>query len=76
VCDGCETPVCLVLHSVKAVTGVEENDRMLQGPANGTDSDYATWRGGGGVQSQRGVGCPAATPTRITSWGAVKSLYR
>ena len=32
---------------------------------------YVTWQGGGVFG-----GCPAATPTRNTTWGSVKALYR
>jgi hypothetical protein len=39
----------------------------------------ATWQGGAGVvqwNDGKNVGCQAATPTRTSTWGAVKSLYR
>lgn len=75
-CAGCETPVCLVVNTYKVVTPVSANNVRLQGPANGTDSDYATWRGGGVPVTWRGTGCPAATPARRSTWGSVKSLYR
>ena len=75
-CAGCTTPVCIVLQSVNMTTPNFANDRWLTGPANQTDSDYATWQGGLGVGSPLGTGCPAATPTRRRSWGEVKALYR
>jgi len=75
-CAGCTTPVCLVFHSLKVTTQVAANDRTLTTPTNGTDSFYATWQGGAGARSRLGTGCPAATPTREATWGAVKSLYR
>jgi hypothetical protein len=76
-CAGCLTPVCFVLHDVTVMnTPVHSNDVVLSGPANGTDSDWATWQGGGGVVVGGAVGCPAATPTAKRTWGAVKSLYR
>ena len=76
VCAGCTTPVCIVLQSVNMTTPNIANDRWLSGPANQTDSDYATWQGGVGVISPLGSGCPAATPTQRSTWGSVKSLYR
>ncbi len=75
-CDGCTVPVCVVFNSINITTPIAANNRKLFGPANGTDSNFATWQGGLGVGSPRGQGCPAATPTRSTTWGSVKSLYR
>jgi hypothetical protein len=75
-CDGCLVPACIVFNSLKITTPVAANDRTLAGPTNGTDSHFATWQGGAGVVSGRGQGCPAATPTRSTTWGQVKTLYR
>jgi hypothetical protein len=74
-CAGCLTPVCLVLQSVRVNTPVPVNDRTLTGPANATDSDWATWQGGGGVVVGGNSGCPRALPTERRSWGAVKALY-
>ncbi|MEY4374897.1 MAG: hypothetical protein RL760_1064, partial [Candidatus Eisenbacteria bacterium] len=39
-------------------------------------SNVVTWQGGAGVSSTLGGGCPAAVPTRNSSWTGVKSLYR
>jgi hypothetical protein len=79
-CAGCSTPACIVLNSIKCatppVTGVPSRDVKLSGPTNGTDSNYATWQGGAGVNSNRGQGCPAATPTHKSTWQQVKTLYR
>jgi hypothetical protein len=75
-CAGCQVPVCLVFNSLNLTTPVAANNRKLTGPTNGTDSDFATWQGGGNPASGRGNGCPAATPTRNSTWGSVKSLYR
>jgi hypothetical protein len=75
-CAGCATPVCIVFNSLKLTTQVPVNDRTLKTPSNFTDSNYATWQGGLGVVTNRGSGCPAATPTKPKTWGAVKSLYR
>jgi hypothetical protein len=75
-CADCLTPVCLVFNSLKLTTPVATNDRTISGPTNGTDSNYATWQGGGNPGSARGTGCPAATPTKSSTWGSVKNLYR
>jgi hypothetical protein len=76
-CAGCLTPVCIVLSELSLViTGVHADDVVLSGPANGADSDWATWQGGGGVVVRGNSGCPAATPTAKRAWGALKSLYR
>ena len=75
-CLGCQSPVCIVFNSLNLTTPIAANNRKLFGPANGTDSNFATWQGGLGVTTSRGQGCPAATPTRSTTWGSVKSLYR
>jgi hypothetical protein len=75
-CDGCQVPVCIVFNSVKVTTQVAANDRTISGAANGTDSNFATWQGGGAPVTPGGTGCPAATPTRNKTWSQVKSLYR
>jgi len=74
-CAGCLTPGCIVFNSCNVVPGTNAGTKAV-GPTNGTDSNFATWQGGGGVSTGRGTGCPAATPTRNTTWGSVKSLYR
>ena len=75
-CAGCAVPACLVLSSINLVRSAPAPSLRLSGPANLTDSDFVTWQGGG-VPDVGGVtGCPAATPTRRTTWGAVRTLYR
>jgi hypothetical protein len=76
-CSGCTVPMCIVFGSQKVTTPVAANDRILTGATNGVDSYYATWQGGysipiGGADKS----CPYPVPTRRTSWGAVKTLYR
>ena len=75
-CAGCLTPVCIVFNSIKLTTQVAANDRSISGPTNGTDSNYATWQGGGVPVVGTVTGCAQATPTRNTTWSSVKSLYR
>jgi len=67
-CAGCTTPVCIVFTSANLITldnpiGIKLTDSAAPG------SNYITWQGGGGI-------CPAATPTKNSTWSAVKSLYR
>jgi hypothetical protein len=68
-CAGCSTPVCIVLNSIKLTAGGGDLDEFI-GTSPGTN--YVTWQGG----AIGGGGCPAATPAKVTTWGAVKSLYR
>lgn len=75
-CAGCLVPVCIVFNSLNVTTPLPANNRKLIGPTNGTDSNIATWQGGGAPTTGRGTGCPQSTPTRNSTWGAVKSLYR
>jgi hypothetical protein len=79
-CAGCDVPVCIAMHEIIVATppvaGEPSRDVRLDTPANGTDSDVALWQGGAGANSLRGAGCPAATPTRSSTWSSVKSLYR
>ena len=74
-CTGCGIPTCILVKSMNITTPALTN-RLLTGPANGIDSDWATWQGGGGVVVGGTSGCPAATPTTTRTWGAVKALYR
>lgn len=74
-CAGCSTPVCIVLNQISVLHSGPAPLTMTN-PANGTDSHYVTWQGGGAPIVGAVTGCPAATPTRNASWGAVKSLYR
>ena len=73
-CAGCAVPVCIVLNSINVVPGTAAST-FLGDPANAPSSNVALWQGGAGVTSIRGINCPAATPTRNTTWGSVKSLY-
>jgi hypothetical protein len=75
-CAGCASPGCLVTQFINLTTPNTATNRTLSGPANGTDSDWATWQRGAGVVVGGAVGCPAATPTAKRTWGAVKALYR
>ena len=73
-CAGCSTPACIAFTNLKmaagTVTGAVVNTPTVSA------SNYALWHGGAGVSTSLGSGCPNATPTRNTTWGSVKSLYR
>ena len=73
-CAGCTTPACLVFNNLKMASGIVTG-AILNSPTI-AGSNYITWQGGAGVSSTLGGGCPAATPTRNSSWSGVKSLYR
>ena len=80
-CAGCSSPACIVGSSILCATppvaGQPSRDVKLSGPTDVTGtSNFALWQGGVGVSSQRGTGCPAATPTRTKTWSSVKGLYR
>lgn len=74
-CAGCTLPACLVFNSVKLTTGSAEDDRIISGATNATDSVFATWQGPSPVPPG-GKPCPWPSPTKRGTWGAVKSLYR
>ncbi len=69
-CAGCLEPVCLVLNEVRVLyrsQGVVQTSRLTL-PSAGN----ANWIG---WQSTPGTPC-LTVPTRRSSWGALKSLYR
>lgn len=74
-CAGCDVPVCLVLNSINVVALDNVEQRFLATPT-GPGTNFVTWQGGGVPVTPRGTGCPAATPSRRSTWGSVKSLYR
>jgi hypothetical protein len=74
-CAGCTTPVCIVLNSINVVAQDNVEERLLSTPT-APGSNFITWQGGGNPSAGGTIGCPAATPTRRSTWGSVKSLYR
>jgi len=74
-CGGCNVPVCLVLNSVDVIAKGNLETRLLTQPSS-PGGNFVTWQGGGVPVAGGGTGCPAATPTRAGTWGALKSLYR
>ena len=74
-CEGCQTPVCIVLNSIDVVGKNNIGSRKLTTPS-APGSNFVAWQGGGAPVVGTAVGCPAATATRHSAWGAVKALYR
>ena len=88
-CAGCNEPVCIVLDYVRLATPVVANDRKLMDPVFSPDGNFARWQNSQETNVQV-VNCEGAhfgcyhsfscalstTPTRNSTWGAVKSLYR
>jgi hypothetical protein len=68
--DGCLTPACLVFNSllVRRFHTPADEEILISGAESGA-SDRVIWQGGIGADCQ-------AVPTRKTTWGAVKALYR
>lgn len=68
-CAGCSVPVGIVLNRLivagPTFPGQPSNHIGLSGPLNGTDSDLTFWQAR-----------PGTVPTRTSTWGAVKALYR
>lgn len=75
-CAGCSIPMCFVYSVANIRRRNTTTAHLISGPANGVDSHYATWQGGGNPTVGPRTGCPAATPIRRSTWGAVRSLYR
>jgi len=74
-CGGCEVPVCIVFNLCTVATAdVTELD--VTGPSS-ADSNYIMWQGGN-VPAVLDISCPAAstTPTRRSTWSAVKQHFR
>jgi hypothetical protein len=62
-CSGCEVPMVVYFSFLKLTATVPQNDRTLVGPMDCCDSHYALWR-------------PDVVPTRSSTWGQVKALFR
>ena len=75
-CAGCQTGVCIEWNSCNVTNPNPALNRRIVGPTNGTDSDFCTWQGPVAPTVGSVIGCNAAVPTRNTTWGAVKTLYR
>jgi len=69
-CAGCSNPACLVLNEIQLFQPPDAaNDPRITNPAS---RQYITWQ----TPPTGPAGCPLTTPTRNSTWGQVKSLYR
>ena len=79
-CGGCTLGACIGFKAFRMTSPDPNVDQVLTlGRFNlGGDDSMVTWQGGAGVAvpAPDGLSCPAATPARNSTWGAVKSLYR
>lgn len=73
-CTGCTTPVCIQFTNATVAAG--SGTSVVVNGATVPGSNYALWQGGAGTGTVLGSDCPAATPTRNSAWGTIKSLYR
>ncbi len=85
-CAGCTTPMCILFAGLLITTPVAANDRLFNTPLDGNHDHWVGWQGGV-AQSPRlacdsngcnyEFGCSVSpVPTRHSTWGAVKSLFR
>ena len=88
-CSGCQVPVCILYSHMRLfVDGQSGFHRSYTTPANGPNSQVATWQGGqlAGLdhtcdpqtgQCTNSFSCVTQpTATRANTWGSVKGLYR
>ncbi len=78
-CAGCLLGACMGFMGVNLTRVAPDPDYLLS-PSSSLDQ-VVTWQGGAGIAIPDFLGagfiyCPGATPTRSSTWGAVKSLYR
>ncbi|MBI5170668.1 MAG: hypothetical protein HZA61_14360 [Candidatus Eisenbacteria bacterium] len=71
-CSGCTTPVCIVLNSVTVYDYPPLGGGIRAYVTNPLQRNFVTWQGG---TSGMAI-CPAATPARTPTWGALKAMYR
>ncbi|MCE9627020.1 MAG: hypothetical protein K8R56_03780 [Candidatus Eisenbacteria bacterium] len=82
-CEGCCTRAAILFNAIKVTTPVPQDDRVISGATNGTDSNYALWQGGyrffapsGSSMAEPAPPCGETVPTRSRTWSEVKALYR
>ena len=69
-CAGCANSACIVLNEVQLFQPPEAaDDPRINNPR---ERQFITYQ----LPPTGPIGCPASTPTRNSSWGQVKSLYR
>ena len=76
-CAGCNLGACIGLQNIRLDIPPPLGQFFLSSVGEG--DQLATWQGGASLVIVNDAGhliCPAATPTRSSTWGAVKTLYR
>ena len=79
-CAGCGLGACIALKGITLMNS--SGFTYFLGPGRGSigsDDRLVTWQGGAGVVTRvnpDALTCLRATPTRNSTWGEVKSLYR
>lgn len=80
-CAGCASPMCIwcTRLSIEQPAGAGGNFDLYD--SNYDNNSFVTWNGGrqahGGPFNEPYYGCvPDPTPTRSTTWGMIKSIYR
>lgn len=66
-CTDCHDPGCFVLNETVISQPAYVGDFFITNPSI---RQFVTWQGGANTN------CPTATPTRRSTWGEMKSLYR
>ena len=86
-CSGCDQPVCIAIEQLTVTTPVLASNIVVAGGASAPNSEFARWQNS--VETNVTFEChvmsgcthtftcaDASTPTRSSTWGAVKALYR
>jgi hypothetical protein len=73
-CAGCATPACFAVNQIELIQPAgqippQEDIYIVNAPI---ERLFVTWQGG----EIGGYGCPLSVPTRRTTWGAIKAIYR
>jgi hypothetical protein len=69
ICAGCSTPACFVLNFMDVALDYGNGTQVFHAET-ATFQNYVAWMGG------TGSNCPGAVPTKSSTWGQVKALYR
>jgi len=88
-CAGCDVPMCILFSALKVTTSnPPAADRLFTQGANGESSQIIHWQNGrlanlvnhctSPIDCVTAFDCinTSSTPTRQSTWGAVKALYR
>jgi hypothetical protein len=69
-CAGCEIPACIGLQKVSTT---DASPTKIEDISTAEIQNYITYAGGA---TTPGGTCPGAVPTKSSTWGQVKALYR